>query len=101
MLMPSFEEGFGIPVIEALSVGVPVICSDIVAHREVGGEAPDYLDPLDGLGWMRLIEAYALPDSPEREAQMARIKAWRAPQWRDYFDIIMQLLDDVTATAPA
>lgn len=100
MLMPSFEEGFGIPVIEALSVGVPVICSDIVAHREVGGEAPDYLDPLDGLGWMRLIEAYALPDSPEREAQAARIKAWRAPQWRDYFDIIMQLLDDVTAPAP-
>ncbi|WP_449471210.1 glycosyltransferase family 4 protein [Sphingobium chungangianum] len=101
MLMPSFEEGFGIPVIEALSVGVPVICSDIVAHREVGGEAPDYLDPLDGLGWMRLIEAYALPDSPERAAQMARIKAWRAPQWRDYFDIVMQLLDDVTASAPA
>lgn len=50
---------------------------------------------------MRLIEAYALPDAPEREAQMARIKAWRAPQWRDYFDIIMQLLDDVTASTPA
>src|SRR3546814_13103818 len=50
MLMPSFEEGYGMPVIETLSAGVPVICSDIVAHREVGGDAPDYLDPLDGLG---------------------------------------------------
>jgi len=99
MLMPSFEEGFGIPVIEALSVGVPVICSDIVAHREVGGAAPDYLDPLDGLGWMRMIDAYRRADSPERAAQMARIETWRAPRWSDYFDIITRLLDDVTACA--
>jgi glycosyltransferase involved in cell wall biosynthesis len=99
MLMPSFEEGFGIPVIEALSVGVPVICSDIVAHREVGGAAPDYLDPLDGLGWMQMINAYSRADSPERTAQMARIETWLAPRWSDYFDIITRLLDDVTACA--
>ncbi|HKY82926.1 MAG TPA: glycosyltransferase family 1 protein [Sphingobium sp.] len=101
MVMPSFEEGFGIPVIEALSAGVPVICSDIVAHREVGGDAPDYLDPLDGLGWLRAITAYSRPDSAERAAQLSRIAAWRPPTWRDYFDIISELLDEVTASAVA
>src|SRR3546814_18764202 len=75
MLMPSFEEGYGMPVIETLSAGVPVICSDIVAHREGGGDAPDYLDPLDGLGWLRAIEAYSRADSPERAAHLARIAA--------------------------
>jgi len=101
MLMPSFEEGFGMPVVEALAAGVPVICSDIVAHREVGGEAPDYLDPLDGLGWLRMIDAYRQLDSAQRAAQLARIAVWRAPTWRQYFDIVTALLDEVTAAAVA
>jgi glycosyltransferase involved in cell wall biosynthesis len=99
MLMPSFAEGFGMPVVEALAAGVPVICSDISAHREVGGDAPDYLDPLDGLGWLRIVTAYARPDSAERAAQIARIQAWRAPGWRDYFDIVEALLEQVDASA--
>ncbi|BBC98998.1 hypothetical protein YGS_C1P0254 [Sphingobium sp. YG1] len=100
MLMPSFAEGFGMPVVEALAAGVPVICSDIVAHREVGGDGPDYLDPLDGLGWMRAIEAYSQPDAPARAAQIARLVDWRAPTWRDYFDIITDLIEEVTASVP-
>lgn len=100
MLMPSFAEGFGMPVVEALAAGVPVICSDIQAHREVGAEAPDYLDPLDGLGWMRLIEAYAVADSRERAAQIARLADWRAPTWRHYFDIVTDLIEEVTASDP-
>ncbi|QGP77583.1 glycosyltransferase family 4 protein [Sphingobium sp. CAP-1] len=100
MLMPSFAEGFGMPVVEALAAAVPVICSDISAHREVGGDAPDYLDPLDGLGWMRAIEAYSQSDSPERAAQLARIAMWRAPTWPAYFDIVTDLIEEVTASVP-
>lgn len=100
MLMPSFAEGFGMPVVEALAAGVPVICSDITAHREVGGDAPDYIDPLDGLGWMRAIEAYSQADAPERAGQVARISNWRAPTWRDYFDIVTDLIEEVTVSVP-
>ncbi len=99
MLMPSFEEGFGMPVVEALAAGVPVICSDIAAHREVGGEGPDYLDPLDGLGWMKAIDDYRADGSPARFAQLARIARWRAPTWRDYFDIITDMINQVAASA--
>ncbi|WP_420143426.1 glycosyltransferase family 4 protein [Sphingobium sp.] len=100
MLMPSFVEGFGMPVIEALSAGVPVICSDISAHREVGGDAPDYIDPLDGIGWLDRILAYSQPDSAQRAQQLQRIADWRGPTWRAYFDIVVDLLDEVAATVP-
>src|SRR4029079_9804715 len=51
MLLPSFAEGFGFPVVEALQLGIPALCSDIAALRETGGAVPEFLDPLDGPGW--------------------------------------------------
>jgi glycosyltransferase involved in cell wall biosynthesis len=43
----SLYEGFGLPVLEAMACGVPVVASDIAALREVGGEAAIYADPYD------------------------------------------------------
>jgi len=43
--LPSLYEGFGIPLLEAQSRGVPVAASDIPSLREVGGEAALYFDP--------------------------------------------------------
>jgi glycosyltransferase involved in cell wall biosynthesis len=42
---PSFYEGFGFPVLEAMSLGVPVITSNISSLTEVGGDAVQYIDP--------------------------------------------------------
>jgi len=42
MLLPSLEEGFGIPILEAGLAGVPVFCADIPPLRELGGKSAAY-----------------------------------------------------------
>lgn len=44
-IMPSFEEGFGLSILEAMACGTPVLASDIGVLREVGGEAAYYFNP--------------------------------------------------------
>jgi glycosyltransferase involved in cell wall biosynthesis len=101
LLFPSFAEGYGLPLAEALALGVPAICSDLPALREVGGAAAEYLDPLDGLGWRRLILAYAAADSaPERQAQIARLSTWAAPSWQDHFALLDPWIENLARAAP-
>lgn len=52
---PSLYEGFGIPVIEAMACGTPVIASDIPVLREVAGEAAVFVPPLDTSRWSSAI----------------------------------------------
>lgn len=47
LIYPSFFEGFGIPIIEAMSLGVPVICSDTSSMPEVSAGAAITIDPHD------------------------------------------------------
>ena len=95
LLMPSFAEGFGMPVAEALMVGTPVICSDLPALREAGGAAPEYLDPLDGKAWIDAIQGYAAQQSTRRDAAHARIRDWTAPSWQDHISLVRSLARDV------
>jgi glycosyltransferase involved in cell wall biosynthesis len=45
LLFPSFEEGFGIPILEAGFAGIPVFCSDILPLKKLGGEFVSYFSP--------------------------------------------------------
>ena len=90
--MPSFAEGYGMPVAEALSVGTPVLCSDIPALREVGRDAPDYLDPLDGPGWKATILDHAA-HGPVYQAQMQRLSDWRVPDWDGHIAIVAHAIE--------
>ena len=44
---PSTFEGFGMPVLEAMAAGVPLVCSDIPPFREITRDAVPLFDPLD------------------------------------------------------
>jgi glycosyltransferase involved in cell wall biosynthesis len=97
LLLPSFAEGFGLPLGEALASGIPVICSDIGPFREVGRDAPEYLDPLNLPAWLAAVIDYSRPDSARRVAQLQRLAQWRAPCWADHFAAVAELLDQVAA----
>lgn len=47
LIMPSLEEGFGIPILEAMECSCPVVASEIGSLKEVGGEAIFTFDPRD------------------------------------------------------
>ncbi len=85
LLFPSFAEGYGLPLAEALALGVPALCSDLPALRVVGGAVPDYLVPLDGAAWRRAVLDYADPAPAARAAQLSRLAPWRAPGWDAHF----------------
>ena len=98
LLFPSFVEGYGMPLVEALTLGVPVIASDLPVFREIADEIPEYIDPLDGKRWIELITEYSLPDSTRRAAQLQRIEQFKKPNWEDHFSRVDALLDQLSAS---
>ncbi len=101
VLFPSFAEGYGLPLAEALSLRVPVICSNLEVFQDIAGNIPYYLDPIDGMSWLKVIEDFALPDSSLRQAQMAKIDRFAAPTWQQHFDAVDELIADVAQPRPA
>jgi glycosyltransferase involved in cell wall biosynthesis len=73
LVSASRDEGFGIPLVEAMTLGVPVVVSDIPVFREVAGAAGAYVAPDDADGFVRAVTA--LDDDAawaERSAQARR-----------------------------
>ncbi|MEM9269839.1 MAG: glycosyltransferase family 1 protein, partial [Pseudomonadota bacterium] len=87
LLFPSLAEGYGLPLVEALTMGVDVIASDLDVFHELGGDLPRYLDPQDVEGWAQAIRQ--LCDHSHQP------KPFRAPRWQDHFDRINHGLEAV------
>jgi len=68
IVFPTLFEGFGLPVLEAMSRGCPVVCSDIPVLHEVAGDAAVYVAPQDAAGLAATISR--LLDDP---AELARL----------------------------
>jgi glycosyltransferase involved in cell wall biosynthesis len=66
LVYPSRYEGFGLPLLEAMACGTPVIAARTSSIPEVVGDAGVLLDPDDEAGWIDAIER-VLEDSPHRD----------------------------------
>lgn len=85
LLFPSFVEGQGLPLVEALAAGTPAIASDLAVFHEMAGNIPDYLHPEDVDGWVNAITCYLPENSAPRSAQLMRLASFHAPVWEDHF----------------
>ena len=92
LLFPSFAEGYGLPMMEALGLGIPVIASDLPVFREIGGAIPEFINPVDEVSWEAAILDYTKTGSEDREEQLRRIRSFRLPTWSDHFQAVERWL---------
>jgi len=83
LVLPSFDEGFGIPAVEAMAAGVPIVVSGRGALPEVCGDAAVYVDPDDSRGMAATIaevltDRDRLEDLRQRGIARARQFSWTA-----------------------
>ena len=76
---PSLYEGFGLPVLEAMLQGAPVVCSDSSSLPEVGGDAVAYVDPRDTGSIVAALER--LLGDPDERARLAAAGPVRAARF--------------------
>jgi glycosyltransferase involved in cell wall biosynthesis len=104
LLLPSEREGFGLPVLEALACGTPVVASDIPPLREVGGYAATYCRLDDVPAWAATV--VRLIDEPTRDAAQWRlrretaIRRAQAFSWSHYARELVAIYARIVAEQP-
>jgi glycosyltransferase involved in cell wall biosynthesis len=94
---PSLAEGFGLPVLEAMTAGTAVLTSDRSSMPEVGGDAAAYADPRNVGSIAAALEA--LLAEPERRAELGRRGRERAAgfTWRRTAELTLDALEAAAA----
>ena len=86
LLFPSHAEGFGLPAVEALMLGTPVICADIATFREILGKNAVYVDDSSWKLWHDTIVNWS------KQAQDTHQDSkFEAPSWEAHFKVALSL----------
>ena len=97
LVSASRDEGFGIPLVEAMGMGTPVVVSDIPVFREVGGPpggAASYVPPGDVAGFVRAVKELDDPGCWEQRSAAARERAGHYT-WENAARVLLALLERV------
>ncbi len=99
LVLPSLHEGFGLPVLEAMACGTPVITSSSSSLPEVAGDASVQVDPHDAIDQSEAMRR-VLRDEALREELRQRGLEWVGGfSWRRTAEEMSQLLDEVRGEA--
>lgn len=94
LVTASLDEGFGIPVVEAMSVGTPVVVSDIPIFREIGADAALFIDPHDAAGFAAAIRSLEKPGEWSARSRLSTVAASRYT-WAGSAATLLRVLRDV------
>lgn len=81
-IMPSFEEGFGIPILEAMACSCPVVCSNAASLPEIGGDAALYFDPKNINDMAKKIQKILKNQKLKRSLVTKGSKRYQQFSWR-------------------
>jgi glycosyltransferase involved in cell wall biosynthesis len=99
LVLPSLYEGFGLPVLEAMKLGTPVVASDISPLREVAQDAALYVSaPLDAEAWRSALARILSDDGLRAELSRAGAAAAARYSWAEVAERFSDLLHRVAAT---
>jgi len=89
LVLPSFEEGFGMPALEAMTIGVPVVASNRGALPELVGDAGLLVDAQDANGFADAMEGLLLDPSLASRCVEAGIERARRFSWRGSAELLL------------
>jgi glycosyltransferase involved in cell wall biosynthesis len=98
VILPSLYEGFGLPVVEAMQLGVPVVCSDTPVLREVSGGFAHFVDPYDLDSLIEGVRA-AVSLRPHPDAAAWSRGAWNWSRTSASLSALYRRLDPLTGDA--
>ena len=92
---PAYAESFAHPLVEAMSMGLPIVASDIAVHREICGEAAQYFGRFSPRSCQEVINELAEKHNFERRGESLGLQRAMAFSWRTHVSDVLELALDL------